>query len=205
MKRVVFVLKKKRKNIYSLDVIMLPIFRLSIFILYSLSYLLACVHCNQPTPFLTKRYVDYNFSEEGFLKHSVLQTIGRAEYQSSKRGNRSDRRICLQLAEEIARRRMLQIFLHLRFQKNAIRAHDKHFRTKESRTKVIKKDYPILFSESDLLQAELAFASILKRASVVLQDSRERNTCMLVYRLHGTNLGQEIRRQVMPFQPESLR
>ncbi len=153
--------------------------------------------CTQNSAFLTKRYVDFNFTSEGFLSVSVLQTIGWAEYQSTNRGTNHDKALCLRLAQHAARQRILRVMLHVRFDLPSNRTKD------SPGPKDFSTDYPLHFRQSDFLRAELKFSPILKRAFIALQDSRDhyKKKCMVVYRITGKHLANEIRQVPVDFKP----
>ena len=161
--------------------------------------------CRQ-SEFLRKRYVDFNFSDEGFLSPSLLQTIAYASYQSARRGSRNDERLCLELAQREARKRLLRVILHLYFD---ISSKDRFDRQRGEAPMIgraehsFDRDYPAFFSNDDLLRAELAFSPFLQRAFVALQDSRNPGQCMVVCRMQVKNLAQEIRKAKINFKLRS--
>ncbi len=145
----------------------------------------------QPSAFLTKRYVDYNFTQEGFLSPYLLQSIGRASYQSAIRGARADKALCLELARRKARRRMLRIMLHIRFVEASKLEGLRTTASVEKGADALSIDYPFHFQARELAQAEIAFAALLRRAFTALEDSRRRGQCMLVYRLEAQTPAQK--------------
>ena len=153
-------------------------------------FLLLQSSCSR-SEFLSKRYIDFNFTEEGFLNRKILQTIARTKYSPSGRGLRYDRLQCLQLAHEQAKRRALRVILHIYFRLPPGRRRDLRPN--------FKKDYPIKFANIDLVRGELGFVSILDRGVTVLQDNREKGKCMLVYRISGSDIPKEIRKMKQSF------
>ena len=141
--------------------------------------------------FLSKRYIDFNFTEEGFLSRRILQTIARTKYMPSGRGRKYDRLQCFQLAYEQAKRRALKVILHV------------YFRLPREKRPYsfpdFKKDYPIKFMEVDLIRGELFFTPILDRGVTVLKDSREQGKCILIYRISGSDIPKEIRKMKPAF------
>ena len=154
--------------------------------------------CRQ-SEFLRKRYVDFNFIDEGFVSPSLLQTLGRASYKSEKGGSDKDEALCLKLAQRKARKRLLRVILHTHFRISSRNSFDKE-RGKPVREKTaFEKDYPFSFSDDELLQAELAFQPFLQRAFIALQDSRDPKQCMVLYRVTGENLPEEIQQMKPAF------
>ena len=163
-----------------------------------IALLLVLGTCRQ-SEFLRKRYVDFNFNDEGFLSPSLLQTIGHASYQSARRGSRNDERLCLELAQRKARKRLLKVVLHLYFNISSQDSFDKQKKEASKTKHSFSRDYPAAFSNEELLRAELAFSGFLQRAFIALQDSRDPKQCMVVYRIKGKNLPQEIRQTKVKF------
>lgn len=155
---------------------------------------LACA-CT-PSAFLRKREVTYNFKSEGFLDPHTLQTIGTAGRELSRAGEAAADRDCLNRAGATARARALRVLLHAHFEIPAQPAADL------SGGGDFERDYPAVFSERDLLRAELDFAPLLRQGFLALQDSRSREVCSVVFRIEGTDLPARIRAFELSFVPE---
>ena len=166
-----------------------------VYVFFILLFLEAC----RQSEFLRKRYVDFNFSNEGFLSRSLLQTLGYASYKSAKRGSKRDKSLCLELAQREARKRLLRVLLHLYFDINSRDRFDKEKYKDSGAKRNFSRDYPVSFSEEELLQAELAFQPFLARAFIALQDSRDLKRCMVLYRVIGKDLPGEIRQAKLNF------
>ncbi len=151
----------------------------------------------QPSKFLQKRYADFNFTDEGFLTPHLLQTVGRVNYQSTLQNIRNDKRLCLELAQREARDRLLRIMLHIKLD-----LHDNYKVNQIEAQSKLAVDYPFIFQKSDLLQAELDFASLLNQAFIAIQDSRNSKECMVIYRIQEKQLVQKIRELSLTFYPK---
>lgn len=145
-----------------------------------------------PSAVVRNQYVTYNFKDEGFLSPALIQTLGQGGYASGEQTVQAARAHCLSRAESAARRKLLRILVHTRFELKAPRGGDS-----------FEKDYPAALSERDLLRAEADFAELLSRSFVAVQDARARDSCSVVLRLPGTDLPAEIRATEVTFRPES--
>jgi hypothetical protein len=96
----------------------------------------------------------------------------------------------------MARVRALRVLLHAHFAIPAQAAADL------SGGGDFERDYPAVFSERDLLRAELDFAPLLRQGFLALQDSRSREVCSVVFRIEGTDLPARIRAFELSFVPE---
>ena len=169
-----------------------------VFILGLCAFAFLAETCRQ-SEFSRKRYVDFNFTDEGFLSSSLLQTIGYASYQSAARGSRNDERLCLELAQREARERLLRVILHLYFDIDSKSKFDKQKGGRSATRNSFAADYPASFSRDELLRAELAFQPLLQNAFIALEDSRDPKQCMVVCRIKAKNLPQEIRQLKVNF------
>lgn len=161
---------------------------LFVFTLCGFAFLWTC----RQSQFLRKRYIDFNFRDEGFLSPSLLQTLAYASYQSGKVGSRNDERMCLELAQRKARKRLLRVILHLYFNIDSKSRLNKKMGEQSVTKHSFNTDYPFSFSADEFLRAELAFNPILRKAFIALQDSRDPKRCMIVYRVKAKDLSQEI-------------
>ncbi|MCB1324808.1 MAG: hypothetical protein H7A21_11470 [Spirochaetales bacterium] len=146
--------------------------------------------------FLVNEHVTYNFSDEGFLSDRMLQTIGTAVVDISVPGLENASRRCLDDALVRARERALRVMLHTRFgvPGNTGAA---------GGLSDFERDFPLEFSERDMIRGWIDFREILDRGFVVLKDNRSRESCLLVYRVQGEDLPAEFRAVPMSFQPET--
>lgn len=167
-------------------------------------------NCKQ-SEFLSKRYSYFNFIDEGFLSPSLLQTIGSAKFYSEKWISTKNKQMCLDLAQRDARRRLLRIILHLYLRipskissRISPRISTKNISNNKTRAIQLSKDdlsssYPVHFTNTNIVRAELAFREFIGRGFIVLADSREVKKCRVVYRVkgdknkHGANLIHELK------------
>lgn len=157
-----------------------------------------CVFCTAacaPSAAVKNRYVTYNFKDEGFLSPAMIQTLGKSAYAEGEQTIQASRAHCLARAEQEARRKLVRVLLHTRFDLKAD--------TRGSATQgTFEKDYPAALSERDLLRAEVDFAEILSRSFVAVQDSRAAESCSVVLRLPGEDLPAEVRTLPVTFHLE---
>ncbi len=151
-----------------------------------------------PSEGLIKEYALYNFTDEGYLTHDVVQTRGTAIYRPLMTGNRGIRRVCTDEATRQAKERMLSIFLHTHFGLKAIS------RGYSSDGKQFERDYPHKFSDSDLIKAEIEFEPILNTGFIALQDTRSAEECVVVFRIIQKNILSAIKDHELTFTPEGL-
>ena len=155
----------------------------------------------QPSRFLEKRHVTYNFEDEGFLSTHLLQTVGSVSLDETSRGTASARRLCLSRAEHEARRRSLRVILHTFFEIPGTAGG-----ALLTGTNTFDRDYPIAFTERDLIRAELDFRELLNRGFIALQENRKRDACSVVFRIESAadqDLPDEIRSVRLTFEPEN--
>lgn len=169
-----------------------------VFIRITLISIIGLVASCTPSPILFKEHALYNFSEEGFLSGDLVQTIGTSPYPGDLVGKEGVRRMCLQLARDNARNRMLTIFLHTYFDIPPTN-------NQKSIENTFQEDFPMTFNSTDLIRAEVDFQELLKDAYVALQDSRNPKKCSVVYRIMKANLPDSIRDTKTTFVPEVLR
>lgn len=100
---------------------------------------------------------------------------------------------CLARAEEAARKKLLRILVHTRFDLRANAKGDKDN---------FDRDYPAALTERDLLRAEVDFGELLSRSFVAVKDTRSLDSCSVVLRLPGEDLPAEVRRIPVTFRPE---
>ncbi len=154
----------------------------------------------QPSSFLVKQNVTYNFTTEGFLSPNVLQTVGQAEIESRRYGgSRAAHRLCLNTALRTAKERSLRVMLHTHFD---VRPGQERSSGVDSGD--FARDYPLDFSERDLIRAELDFRDLLEQGFIALQDNRSRASCSVVFRIEGEDLPAQIRSVSLTFRPENL-
>ena len=146
-----------------------------------------------PSALIEKKYATYNFTEEGFLSPRLIQTIGKSRYPVGSYTIDSSRMRCLENSLEMARERMLRIFVYTRFGLKARK-------TKDQRT--FDDDYPHALSARTLRRAEADFSVLLDRATIALQDARSQESCIVVYRLAGDSLPEEIKAVQTTFVPD---
>jgi hypothetical protein len=173
-----------------------PISDWKFFVAMPALFLIAC----QPSQFLEKRHVTYNFQDEGFLSNHVLQTTGSAQVTETRWGTAGGKRLCLGAAEQEARRRSLRVMLHTRLEIPAGQAAQG-----DMAAATFERDYPYAFSVRDLIRAELDFRVLLDRGFIALQENRKRGECSLVFRIESTgelDLPAEIRQVSLSFEPE---
>ncbi|MCR9141102.1 MAG: hypothetical protein NXI24_02540 [bacterium] len=157
----------------------------------------------QPSRFLEKRHVTYNFQDEGFLSKHVLQTIGSTGVNETSRGTEGGRRLCLSAAERVARERSLRVMLHTRLDLISNQPTEL-----ELGSATFDRDYPFAFTPRDLIRAEVDFRALLNRGFIALQENRSRDACSVVFRIESAgdrDLPAEIRAVRLTFQPENQR
>lgn len=150
-----------------------------------------------PSAAVKNRYVTYNFKDEGYLSPAMIQTLGKSAYAEGEQTVQASRAHCLARAELAARKRLIRILLHTRFELKS----DAKGAARDS----FEKDYPAALSERDLLRAEVDFAEILSRSFIAVQDSRAAETCSVVLRLPGEDLPAEVRAIPVTFALEQAR
>lgn len=157
----------------------------------------------QPSRFLEKRHVTYNFQDEGFLSNHVLQTVGQTTMDQARWGTEGARRLCLSQAEDLARQRSLRVMLHTRLDLTANQAQEV-----DLGSATFERDYPLAFTARDLIRAEVDFRRLLDRGFIALQENRSRDACSVVFRIESRghqDLPAEIRTVRLTFQPENQR
>ncbi len=158
-------------------------------------------HC-QPSRFLEKRFVTYNFQDEGFLSNHVLQTVGQQSMNPQIHGGTDGaRRLCLSAAERAARERSLRVMLHTRLNLQSNQPTELDFGAS-----TFERDYPLEFTARDMIRAELDFRPLLDRGFIALQENRSRDACSVVFRIESRgdlDLPAEIRAVRLSFQPEN--
>ena len=173
----------------------MSIFR-SILILSFFNLLINC----KTTEFLKKRFVDYNFTDEGFLTTDVVQVISKANFISETSSIENDRKVCLILAQRNAVKKILSIFLHIKFNLGTT----SNLALNKTKFQTFIDDYPITFSEIDYLKAEINFLEWVNKAEIVIQDTRTQNECMVVVRINDKNLNKKIHNAKVNFYPKIL-
>ncbi|MBE7439732.1 MAG: hypothetical protein HS115_14845 [Spirochaetales bacterium] len=151
--------------------------------------LLICLSCVlffscQTSAHLRSEYVDYEFTKEGFLAPDLLQVVGRTPYRQA-RSLLNAQTLCINDAQRAARKRMLRIFLN-----TALGVEEGPSLTGAG---TLETDYPADFSAGEYIEAEVVFDELLNRSYIALQDLRSPEECMLVFRLKGRALAEEIR------------
>ncbi|MCE9599723.1 MAG: hypothetical protein K8S54_17320 [Spirochaetia bacterium] len=155
--------------------------------------LFACSCCT-PSALIERKYVTYNFREEGFLSPRMIQTIGKSNYANGELTVDASRFHCSQNALSMARDRMLRVMIHTKFSLKGQKA---------SGSSGFDRDYPVAFSGRDLMRAEADFGALLDRGYIALQDVRATDSCSIVYRLEGEDLSAEIKSVETTFQPRT--
>ncbi len=138
-----------------------------------------------PSTFLTKRFVDYNYTTEGFLDSSTIQVIAEEEFQSSRGTIKKDKELCIELAQRKAIKRMLRLFLHIN--KKIIP------NKKTSSNTSFEEDYPKTFTEEEYMFAELRFNHYLKEVKIILEDTRKQGKCLIVARISKDKIAEKLR------------
>jgi len=156
-----------------------------------LSLLLQCT----PSVVIERKYVTYNFSDEGFLSPGMIQTIGKSVYAKGEPTLDASRLHCLENALVQAREKMLRIMVHTKFRLKA----------GSGQLTGLEKDYPRPLSQRDMMRADADFGSLLDRGYIALQDVRSTDSCSIIYRLVGENLPEEIKSVETTFKPELLK
>ena len=152
------------------------------------------------SPFLQKRYITFNYIEEGFLDKYTLQSIAHIKYQSKFQSKNDDIKKCFQLARKEALKRMLRMILHVYFDLKVSSIKQKSREEFHS----YQDDYPYEFEENDYQKAKLAWPSLLKKAKVILQENRRDGMCMLVYRIEDKRLLFSITSARLDFKPKII-
>ncbi|MBL8022360.1 MAG: hypothetical protein JNM27_21970 [Leptospirales bacterium] len=166
--------------------------RLSL-LLFVLVSLIVLSHCT-PSALIERKYVTYNFRDEGFLSPRMIQTVGKSSYAPGELTVEASRVHCSQNALSVARDRMLRVFIHTKFNLKGKGG---------SGTSGFDRDYPAAMSERELLRAETDFGPLIDRGYIALQDVRAADSCSIVYRLEGEDLSKEIRSVETTFQPRT--
>jgi hypothetical protein len=139
--------------------------------------LLVLVNC-YPSSVYVKKYVYYNISDEGFLNHDTLQTIGISELRNDSDDLNLIQNKCYNRAENKAKERMVSILIHTH---NSIPTKNK------SETQSFLEDYPKNFSKTDLIYWSIYFQDLLVKTYIPFQKI-ENNRCIVVLRLEEENL-----------------
>ena len=157
---------------------------------------LFAVACD-PSPYIYHEHVLYNFSDEGFLAPGMLQTIGVAPLERQKEDAPGvARSACVKRAARMARRRALRVVLHTRFDLPG--GQGPGGQTAQG----LEQDYAFPLTERDYIRGEIAFAELLGRGYIALQDLRSARECSIVFRIKGDDLPGEIRSVAVSFRPE---
>lgn len=147
-----------------------------------------------PSLLIQKDKVDFNFQDEGFLSPQLLQTVGKAKVAGSE--VRADE-YCADLALAQAKRKALTALVHTRFDL-------------PSRKKTVSlqpgsafpDDYPFPLTERDYARASLDFDELLNTGYIALQDTRQVESCTVVFRIRSEDLPAAVRRVQVTFRPE---
>lgn len=158
-------------------------------LIFSLVFVCACA----PSAAVKNQFVTYNFKDEGYLSPALIQTRGQSRYAPAEQTVQASRVHCLARAEEAARKKLLRVLLHTRFDLKAEAKSDRDS---------FEKDYPAALTERDLLRAEVDFSELLARSFVAVKDARSQDTCSVVLRLPGADLPGEIRAMPVTFRLE---
>ncbi len=166
-------------------------------IVISLAGLITLFSCH-PSELLYKEHALYNFKDQGFLSKDLLQTTASSPYPQMDLGSRGIRQVCIDEAIRTAKKRVLRVFLHTYFR---IPPTDSVFLYDEQQ---FYRDYPVEFSGSDYIRAEIDFAPLLKNGFIALQDSRGSEDCYVVFRIIESDLPNKIRSSTVSFIPDAI-
>jgi len=160
--------------------------------------LIGSLNSCQPSEFLRKEEVTYNFEDEGFLDRRTLQTLAEARIRLREYGLEAASSRCMERAVEKARRRALRAMLHVSLEIPPASGE----RTSQPE---FERDFPASFTSRDMIRAEIDLRPLLERGYIALQDKRSRESCSVVYRIEarGDDLPSEIRAQRLTFEPEN--
>lgn len=158
-----------------------------------LIFLLCCSFACAPSIAVKNQYVTYNFKDEGYLSPALIQTLGESGYASGEQTVQASRAHCLARAEQAARKKLLRVLVHTRFELRANAKGDKDN---------FDKDYPAALTDRDLLRAEVDFGELLSRSFIAVKDTRSYETCSVVLRLPGEDLPAEVRKIPVTFRLE---
>ncbi|MCB1172598.1 MAG: hypothetical protein KDK39_03480 [Leptospiraceae bacterium] len=150
-----------------------------------------CSAC-QWTDTLAYPAVYYNFSDEGFLSRDILQTKGQSRMPAALNENLA-RKKCLQSATQQARERLLRVCLH-----TSLAIPPSKNQTLGLAQDAFDSDYPVQFTGSQLLIAEITYAELLDQSRVILADTRSRENCQVVLRLQAPAVADQIRDIAVP-------
>lgn len=157
------------------------------------AFLLVSLACT-PSAFIQKDRVDYNFQDEGFLSPDMIQTIGKARVRGSE--VKADE-LCAASALGQAKRKALSIFLHTKFK---LPSRKRTFSLQQGST--FPDDYPFPLTDRDYARAEVDFETLLNTGFIALQDTRQAETCTVVFRIRSDDLPGAVRRIQVTFRPE---
>ncbi len=161
-----------------------------IVIVFACSTLPGCT----PSALIQKDRVDFNFQDEGFLSPKVLQTVGKARVAGSE--IRADE-YCADQALAHAKRKALSAIIHTRF--------DLPSRKKSISLQpgsAFTDDYPFPLTERDYARGLIDFDALIGSGYIALQDTRQAESCTVVFRIRSEDLPAAIRRIQVTFRPE---
>lgn len=149
-----------------------------------------------PSAFIQKDKVEYNFQDEGFLSPKVLQTVGKMKVTGAE--IRSDE-YCAELALAQAKKKALSAIVHTRFD---LPSRKKTFAFQPG--SAFADDFPFPLTERDYARAGVDFDELLNTGYIALQDTRQVESCTVVFRIRSEDLPASIRRIQVTFRPEKL-
>ncbi len=155
--------------------------------------LLLLIWACTPSAVVKNQFVTYNFKDEGYLSPALIQTLGQSGYAEGEQTVQASRVHCLSRAEDAARKKLLRVLLHTRFDLKA---------QAKSERDSFDRDYPAALTDRDLLRAEVDFAELLSRSFVAVKDARSNERCSVVLRLPGQDLPGEVRAMPVTFRLE---
>ena len=130
------------------------------------------------------------------MSPALIQTRGQSRYAEAEQTVQASRVHCLGRAETAAKKKLLRVLLHTRFELKA---------QAKSERDSFDRDYPAALTDRDLLRAEVDFSGLLSRSFVAVKDTRSAETCSVVLRLPGVDLPGEVRAVPVTFSLERKR
>ncbi len=128
----------------------------------------------------TKKYIQMNVTDEGFLNYDYFQTIGISNIRNDAQNIIEIQKKCLHRAEIIAKQKMVSAFIHTN---QSIKGLSPYF---ESNV-FFFREYPKQFTKEELIFYSFFFEDLLSKAEVVYQEIYK-NQCKVVLRIEEEKL-----------------
>lgn len=133
----------------------------------------------------TIKYTQINVTDEGFLNHNLLQTIGISNIRNDAQNLIEIQKKCYYRAEMIAKQKMISIFIHTN---QSIKGQSLYSEINAN----FSKEYPMQFTKEELIFYSLSLEELLSKVELVYQEIYK-NQCKVVLRVQEEDLLNKIK------------